>query len=51
MQEPAGEFGEVVRGTEGTVMMRVIDGDTTWLTVEWDAGVVVDVDEWMTDTI
>lgn len=44
----AGEFGEVARGDEGTVIERLVEGgDVTWLVVEFDAArVQLDVQPW-----
>lgn len=47
MQEPAGEFGEIVRGVEGTVVEDL--GDT--VIVEWDNGVMVAAEAWMVNAI
>ncbi len=47
---PAGEFGEIERGDEGTVIDRQSEnGEITWLTVEFDAGVALDVQPWDVD--
>ena len=51
---PAGEFGEVLRGDEGTVVARQFedDGDVAWLTVEFEAArVQLDVQPWDVDFI
>ena len=50
---PAGEFGEVIRGDEGTVVDRLVEGgDVMWLVVEFDAArVQLDVQPWDVDFI
>lgn len=53
MPEATGEFGEVTRGAEGTVIERQRDGDgpVRWLTIEWDAGVMTVEDAWQVDYV
>ncbi len=52
MTEPAGEFGEIVKGTEGKVIGALVTDDTvTHYEIEWDAGVLTVEETWMVDRV